>query len=76
VDVISKRLQPLYTLYVVSPEERHIVEKQSGIIKSGRKRIIVVNNERISPWELRRAKEVMIRDIRSLAIQSIAKMLD
>jgi len=68
VDVISRELQPLYTLFVVSQNEKHIVDKQSGIIKSGRKRIIVVNNEKVSPWELRRVKEVMIRDIRSLAI--------
>ncbi|MCD6428556.1 MAG: hypothetical protein J7L12_02945, partial [Desulfurococcales archaeon] len=76
VDVISRELQPLYTLYVASHDEKHIVEKQSDIIKAGRKRIIVVSNEGISPWELRRAKEEMVRDIRSLAIQSIAKMLD
>jgi len=70
VDVVSKGLQPLYTLCVIGPEERYIVEKLLGIVKSGRKRIIMVNNERITPWELRRAKELMIRDIRSLAIQS------
>ena len=70
VDVVSKGLQPLYTLCVIGPEERYIVEKLLGIVKSGRKRIIMVNNERITPWELRRAKELMIRDIRSLAVQS------
>ena len=76
VDVMSKRLQPLYTLYVVGPEERHVVERHSPTIKLGRERIIVASNEGMSPWELRRAKEAMLRDIKSLAIQSIAKMLD
>ena len=76
VDVIGRKLQPLYTLFITNPDEEHIAEKQSSSIESGKKRIIVVNNERVSPRELRRAKEVMMRDIRTLAIQSIAKILD